>query len=95
MPQSISPDLIRICKLCGQEFHPTARKQFCCNQMRPRRCEYCGQEFLSLCSTANKTATCSKSCQVALIKKKREASAASEMKKCKWCGKEFKPTSAR
>ena len=95
MPQTISPDLVRTCKLCGQEFHPTARKQFCCNEMKPRRCECCGNEFLSLCSTANTKTTCSKECQVALIKKKREASAASAVKVCKWCGKEFHPTSAR
>lgn len=95
MPQSISPDIIRICKLCGQEFHPTARKQFCCNQMKPRKCEACGKEFLTLCSTANTTSTCSKECQVALIKKKRESSAASAVKICKWCGKEFHPTSVR
>ncbi len=95
MPQTISPDLIRICRLCGSEFHPKARKQYCCNEMRPRTCECCGKEFLSLCSTANTVATCSKECQVVLIKKKREASAASAVKICKWCGKEFHPTSVR
>lgn len=95
MPQSISPDIIRICKLCGREFHPKARKQYCCNEMVPRKCEYCGKEFLSLCSTANTKTTCSKECQVALIKKKREASASSSMKSCKWCGRMFAPSSAR
>ena len=95
MPQTISPDLIRICKLCSSEFHPKARKQYCCNEMRPRTCECCGKEFLSLCSTANTVSTCSKECQVALIKKKREASAASAVKICKWCGREFHPTSVR
>lgn len=38
---------------------------------------------------------CSAECQTALVKQKRESSAASTTKFCKWCGKEFRPKLAR
>lgn len=95
MPQTISPSITRICKVCGREFHPTSRKQYCCNQLVPRMCECCGKEFLTICSTSNTKTTCSEECKVALIKKKQEASAANKVRRCKWCGKEFTPTSSR
>lgn len=95
MPQKISPDIIRTCKLCGQEFHPTSRKQYCCNQMKPRKCVYCGREFLALCSTAETKKTCSKECKIEYAKIARAKSLENSKRICKWCGKEFTPKTAQ
>ena len=95
MPQSISPDIIRICKICGNEFHPKARKQKCCGQVRIKQCAYCGKDFEYVCNPDGNKMTCSVSCQAAYIKEKRMKSASQLKKICKWCGKEFMPKSAR
>lgn len=95
MPQSISPDIVRICKLCGQEFHPRARKQQCCGEVRVKQCAWCGKDFEYICSPDKNKLTCSVSCQAQYIKAKRMKSAAQTTKICKWCGKEFTPKSVR
>ena len=95
MPQYISPDIIRICKVCGKSFHPSARKQFCCNEKRVVHCEICGKPFEITCNTSEHKSTCNKSCANILIKRNRELSASKLVKKCKWCGKPFIPTSVR
>jgi len=95
MPQNISSNLTRICKVCGQEFHPTARKQFCCGRDIKKKCVICGSEFDGKCTTSDNKMTCSKKCSAELVKRKRESSAKATLKKCKWCGREFHPTSAR
>lgn len=95
MPQQISADITRICKVCGDEFHPTARKQACCNKLKDRVCPICGHVFQVKCTTTPQKETCSQKCQVALIKQKRAQSASQQQKQCKWCGKLFTPKSAR
>lgn len=65
-----------------------------CNQTITIKCEYCGREFETICGLTLRS-TCSTECQAALVKQKRESSAASTTKICKWCGKEFRPKSAR
>lgn len=94
MSQKISDTLRRICKGCGQEFKPHARKQFYCGEVRQFVCAVCGKEFEAICSNQTKS-TCSTECQANLIKQKRSQSAAKVVKLCKWCGAEFTPTSAR
>lgn len=95
MPQSISPSIVRKCKLCGQEFHPTARKQACCNQVKIIPCKVCSKPIEVRCNTSYQKSTCSKECNTALIKQNRESSAGQTTKECKWCGKLFIPTSVR
>ena len=94
MPQTIDENIVRICKLCGEEFHPTARKQYCCGQPKIRICVICGKEFTTLCTTkkANRM-TCSSKCQGQYVKRQREASSARTTKICEWCGEEFIPIS--
>lgn len=94
MPQSISNDIIRTCKRCGQEFKPHARKQFYCGEVRQFKCIYCGNTFEAICNSQTKS-TCSTECQAKYIKEKRTQSAAKLTRKCKWCRAEFTPTSAR
>lgn len=94
MGQTISSDIIRICKGCGKEFHPHARKQFYCNEEIEKTCVYCGTSFRTICTSSSKI-TCSTSCQANYIKQKRMKSAANLVKVCKWCGNEFHPNSVR
>ena len=58
MAQKISNNIVRICKGCGQEFRPHARKQFYCGELRDFICEYCGKTFQATCSSGVKR-TCS------------------------------------
>lgn len=95
MPQFISSDIVRVCKICGQEFRPHARKQYCCGEIRTKKCAWCGKEFEYICKPDFNKATCSSECQGQYIKAKRMKSASQLTKICKWCGKEFHPKSAR
>lgn len=95
VPQYISPNIMRICRICGKEFHPTARKQFCCNERRIINCAVCGKPFEIICNSEHIKETCSKECNTILIKQRQVAAASKELKTCAWCGKPFTPTSAR
>lgn len=95
MSQKISPNIIRTCKICGQQFHPTARKQSCCNQIKLQTCEICGKQFEIICNTSDTRTTCSKECTAELIKLRKQAYASTEQRICKWCGKSFTPKSGR
>lgn len=96
MPQSISKDIVRVCKICGEEFHPTALKQGCCGREKIRRCKICGKEFTYLCLPQHsEKKTCSKKCTLVLQKQRRLDEAALRTRKCKWCGKKFIPTSGK
>lgn len=69
MPQKIDPNLTRICKICGEAFHPTARKQYCCNRPCEKTCVICGKPFTVLCNTDYLSKqTCSPSCSAKLRK---------------------------
>lgn len=96
MPQKIDPNLIRICKICGETFHPTARKQYCCNRPREKTCVICGEPFTVLCNTdyLNKQ-TCSPACSAKLRKITLANNASTTVKHCKWCGETFHPRTPR
>jgi len=89
------PSVIRICKRCGIEYHPKSSRQQCCNRPIEVPCKVCGKLMHQICTFAAQNETCSVECQAQLIKTKREASAKKLVKTCKWCGKEFHPTSVR
>lgn len=96
MPQTISNNITRICRLCGQEFKPHARKQYCCGEIRKKACIQCGNEFEYVCNPDGaRKLTCSTKCQAQYTKTKRMKSASYTVKICKWCGKEFVPESVR
>ena len=96
MGQTIDSNIIRVCKICGEEFHPGARKQFCCGQPKIKICAVCGKPFTIICTTkGSKKITCSSSCAAKLIKQHRESTASKTTKICKWCGKEFTPKTVR
>lgn len=84
------PNIRRICRRCGREYHPTNLKQYYCNQLITVNCEVCGKSYEVICKTTYKQ-TCSPKCQEELILKKRNKTAQSSTKICKWCGKEFHP----
>ena len=85
----------KICKLCGEPFHPNSTRQQCCNKPIVRYCEICGSPISGICSTSFQKVTCSSKCSAKLIKRNREKSASNLVKTCKWCGKEFHPKSVR
>ena len=95
MGQYISPDLIKICKVCGEPFHPTSRKQVCCNKEKVVTCVVCGRPFTVICNTSKNRLTCSNECNKVLIRQNQKSSAAKQLKKCEWCGELFSPTSSR
>lgn len=96
MPQKISPDIVRVCNICGKQFHPRARRQFSCNEERTKVCVICGKEFTIVCNTTNaKKQTCSVSCNAKLVKLSREKSAKEQVRVCPACGKEFHPVDHR
>lgn len=94
MPK-ISENAIRICKRCGKEYHPKSSRQQCCNAPIQVPCAICGKMMDQICTFADQPKTCSKECADALIKQKRESSAAKLTKICKYCGKEFTPKFVR
>lgn len=95
MPQKISSDIVRKCIICGEEFHPSARKQYCCNKPIIYHCEVCGKEIAGRCNKEYRKSTCSPECSAILAKQKRRKSASNQTKICKWCNKSFVPTSVR
>lgn len=96
MPQKINPNLTRICKICGEVFHPTARKQYCCNRPREKTCVICGKPFTVLCNTDYLSKqTCSPSCSAKLRKLTLANNASTTVKHCKWCGAAFHPRTPR
>lgn len=96
MPQKIDPNITRICKICGESFHPTARKQFCCNKPKTRRCVICGKPFDITCNTEYKDKqTCSPTCSAKLRKSTLQNKSKEAIRLCKWCGKPFHPKTPR
>lgn len=79
----------RTCKLCGDKFIPKYSRQLYCKKDITTVCPVCGDGYTVQCSPDQPT-TCSKSeCK----KKAGYIGSISKLKKCKICGKEFKPTS--
>ena len=90
-----NPNTIRVCKLCGREFHPASSRQHCCNLPTTRVCIICGKEFEVPCTTSNTSSTCSIECSAKRVANSRKASAQKLTRVCKYCGKEFHPNSVR
>ena len=86
-----NPNLIRVCKVCGREYHPASSRQQCCNLPIDRTCPICGKTFQVLCKPIKGNKTCSKACADELIIRNRTSSAAKLIKTCKACGKPFTP----
>ena len=89
------PDVIRICKRCGEQYHPKSTRQQCCNKSIDVPCVVCGKLMSQKCTFAKQNRTCSKECSTLLGNIQRENTAKKLIRKCKWCGKEFHPKSSR
>lgn len=86
--------VLKVCKICGEEFEAKRKDQSYCNRIKSKRCVICGKLFDTICNNTIKE-TCSSKCTAALIKKNRQKSAESTIRTCEWCGKEFHPKSKR
>ena len=95
----------RKCNICGEEFETDAYSRLRCYKDHYHPWPICGKPVLSNISSQQHT-TCSRECrnkyqelqrQKSLVEKYGTTNAFSiidEVRKCKWCGKEFKPTHA-
>lgn len=84
----------RICLGCRKIFVPRRKDQKYCGKVKLAKCAVCGNEFERKCVSPIKM-TCSRKCNIEYIKMKQAESAKNETRKCKFCGKEFHPTSSR
>ena len=89
------PNVIRVCKRCGEEYHPKSTRQQCCNKPIKVPCVVCGRLMDQICTFSRQNTTCSKECSTTLANQNREASAQKLTRTCKWCGKEFHPKTIR
>lgn len=89
------PDVTRICKLCGEKYHPKSSRQQCCNKKIIVPCTICGRPMEQICTTKKQPKTCSPECTIALGNIGRQSNANTLTRKCKYCGKEFHPNSIR
>lgn len=80
----------RECKQCGNIFTPKSPRQYYCKKEIIKKCPVCNDEYTSYCHPDAPTTCSKKEC------KKRAGYIASTgaMRKCKLCGREFKPTSS-
>lgn len=84
------------CKLCGEIFKPTKSGQFYCGKMRIKKCAMCGKEIEVACGQPYMTTNCcSDKCKHDYTYSQRDKKSLSEVKICKWCGKEFRSKSKR
>lgn len=84
----------RECKGCGTKFTTIFYKQMYCNEEKEKPCVICGKLIQYKCNSFVPE-TCSSTCQAVLVKTKRRANIADEVRICKWCGKEFHPKEVR
>ena len=85
------PNVIKICRVCGQEFHPTSARQVNCNRPIQVPCVICGKLMDRKCTAVPQSETCSEECNIELIKQRQLESGKKLTKICKACGKEFHP----
>lgn len=85
------PDVIFICKQCGQPYHPNSTRQKCCNRPIKVPCAVCGKLMDLVCTIYPQKETCSKKCSIELGNMKRWGEAQKLTKICQYCGKEFHP----
>ena len=84
---ALLPD--RVCKICGDTFHPNSSRQRYCNHIKQKQCAICGKMFEYRCG--QEKYTCSKECQQKYAKAMMTKSFESATRICKECGKEFHP----
>ena len=92
--KQVSEPVERVCRQCGNKFTTVFYKQFYCNEEKEKACEVCGKTIRYECNSFV-PATCSASCQAALVKAKRTEGIADETRICKFCGKQFYPREIR
>lgn len=95
MRNPISDKIIRTCIICGESFHPKSTRQKCCNKPITYSCIVCGKDIPGICTTATRNATCSKECAVVYSNEQKNKRNALLTRKCKFCGREFTPTTAQ
>lgn len=83
--------LVRKCRVCGQEFHPKSTRQLDCHKPITRRCVICGKEFTAYCSLNDTNKTCSPRCLHMYTQQKTHEAYMQETKVCEICGKQFHP----
>ena len=83
----------KICRVCGQPFHPASPRQMDCNKPVERVCEICGETFVGKCSLNDVSTTCSPECSQKLASQNRMKSYQTKTRICELCGKEFHPRS--
>lgn len=93
--KQISDKITRVCRVCGNTFHPKSNRQMCCMETKQRICPVCGNSFEYICTTSSSRVTCSKECSQKYASIRRKEEAGKETRICKYCGKLFTPKSKR
>ena len=83
----------KICRVCGQPFHPTSSRQMDCNKPVEKVCVVCGKTYVGKCSINDTSTTCSSECAQNLAAQNRIQCYQKETRICELCGKEFHPRS--
>lgn len=83
----------KICRVCGQPFHPVSSRQLDCNRPVEKTCAVCGKTYIGKCSLNDVSTTCSSECTQKLASQNRMKSYQNETKICELCGNEFHPRS--
>ena len=83
----------KICRVCGQPFHPTSSRQMDCNKPVENICVVCGKTYIGKCSMNDTSTTCSPECSQKLASQHRIKSYQEETRICELCGKTFHPRS--
>ena len=83
----------KICRVCGQHFHPMSFRQTDCNKLIEKVCEVCGKIYIGKCSLNDVSTTCSPQCTQKLASQNRMNSYQKETRICELCGEEFHPRS--
>ena len=83
----------KICRVCGEPFHPTSSRQQDCNRPIEKVCVVCGKTYVRKCSMNDTSTTCSPECSQKLASQNRIKSYQEETRICELCGKEFHPRS--
>ena len=84
---------LKICRVCGQPFHPASSRQMDCNKPVEKVCKVCGKTYIGKCSMNDTSTTCSPECSQKLASQNRIKSYQEETRICELCGKTFHPKS--
>lgn len=82
----------KICRICGQPFHPNSSRQLDCNRPVTKVCVLCGKEYVGKCSQNDLSSTCSDECRIKYASQQSmKAVSRVSTRTCMLCGKEFHP----